>query len=56
MSRSQMSMVDSLLMSSAVKEQAKNLVCKVPSYAAVNSFPSNVDSQVSKKSAGEMAS
>jgi hypothetical protein len=29
-----MSLVDAFLMSSALKDQAKNLVCKVPSYAA----------------------
>ena len=34
MSKSQMSLVDAFLMSSAVKDKARNLVCKVPSYAA----------------------
>ena len=38
MSRSQMSFVDALLMSSAVKDKAKNLVAKVPSYAASSSL------------------
>jgi hypothetical protein len=34
MSKSQMSIVDALLMSSAIKDQARQLVCKVPSYMA----------------------
>lgn len=48
-----MSLVDALLMSSAVKDKAKNLVCKVPSYAAQAIKPqhpqtaSQIDSQKS---------
>lgn len=46
MSKSEMSMVDAFLMSSAVKENAKNHVYKVPSYAVEQSKKSGISSIV----------
>jgi hypothetical protein len=42
MSKSEMSMVDAFLMSSAVKENAKNHVYKIPSYAVEQQKKSGV--------------